>query len=245
MSIDSKLFQQVVNGSMTTPILRFYGWAEETLSLGYHQPLDSLPDNPFLRELPWVRRPTGGRAVLHGDPSQELTYSLMVPATVIQAWEGIHSRQQVYDHLCQFLRRGLVHYGVELDHGADPHRNRDYRHRTSCFATSTGADLAWQGRKLMGNAQVWRQGSVLQQGSLLLQPDRQRWESLLPGSGKQVVGLNEIVGGIRSEDLVKTFSQAASEHLNCCWQDEPLSEQEFSDLAKTPTAEIWVKPLRG
>ncbi len=143
-------------------LLRFYDWTPPALSIGYHQ--RSIP--------PWwhwlsaelgidlVRRPSGGRAVLHCGC---LTYALICPQ--------VHqSRSAMYQYLCEFLRLGMASLGIYLTFGS----GTSYHHGDSCFHSHTRADLLMaNGQKLIGNAQLYRHGSVLQHGSIMLQPQRQ------------------------------------------------------------------------
>src|ERR1051326_1065531 len=73
MAADEVLLHSAAAGQVS---LRFYGWTEATLSLGYFQHAARRLDDPLLPELPFVRRPTGGDALVH---HQELTYCLAVP----------------------------------------------------------------------------------------------------------------------------------------------------------------------
>src|SRR5256885_1114818 len=74
MAADEVLLEAAVAGSAA---LRFYQWSEATLSLGYFQPEAIRRSDPLLAELPWVRRPSGGSALIH---HYELTYALALPA---------------------------------------------------------------------------------------------------------------------------------------------------------------------
>ncbi len=178
MAIDSWLLDQHVRG-LQPPSLRFYTWQSPTISLGYHQ--QQFParwNNLYYKgeKVSLVRRPTGGRAVLHhGD----LTYAL-----VTSGLSG--SRRDVYQQLCQFLIEGWSKLGVELSFGMV---GRDYAKSPNCFETATTADLVTDSNyKLIGSAQVYREGCVLQHGSIRLQPDTEL-SSLVFGqkiSGKKI-----------------------------------------------------------
>lgn len=170
MAIDDWMVDRVRQGH--PPILRFYTWSDPTLSLGFHQKrIPTVSDS-----IPLVRRPTGGRAVLHDgkrswdvddNPNQlsDLTYAIAMPT------EG-KRRSKIYCDLCQFLLQGWASLGVTLHFGSD----RDYAHRSSCFGTATAADLVTDdGTKLIGSAQLYRGETVLQHGSMQLAPDRDRF----------------------------------------------------------------------
>ncbi|MEO1134554.1 MAG: lipoate--protein ligase family protein, partial [Cyanobacteria bacterium J06639_1] len=181
MATDDWMLERVRAADAPAAILRFYQWSQPTLSLGFHQKTRSLPAS--LPNLDIVRRPTGGRAVLHQATGEraDLTYSLAIA-------NARGSRHEVYQQLCEFLIRGVATLGVELEFGM---AGRGYAGEASCFRTATSADLCWQGRKVIGSAQLWRGSAVLQHGTILLDPDRAIWDRVLPGSSQRVVGLTE------------------------------------------------------
>ena len=146
MAIDRWLVEQHKLG-LHPPTLRFYTWSPVAISLGYHQ--SKFP--PHWQQITWngqlvdlVRRPTGGRAVLH---QGDLTY-----AVVTSGLNG--NRTQVYQQLCEFLIAGWQSLGIELQYGV---AGRGYIHNPNCFGTATGADLVLpDGNKLIGSAQLKR-----------------------------------------------------------------------------------------
>ncbi len=214
----------------TDVVLRFYGWSNNTLSLGYHQSLQRLPQTPDIENLPWIRRPTGGRAVFHqqSQAKAELTYSLICSTPHLKG-----SRTEMYWYLCQFLIQGLAQLGVKLDGHRSPQHSGPYQHQSSCFATATPADLTYHGLKLVGSAQVWRRGCVLQQGTLLLQPDRDQWEAILPGSGTTIIGLFEILEhSISIADLQAVFVEAALQQFQCSGLSQPWTAAERQAIAQ-------------
>ena len=205
MAIDRWLLQQVEMGQLQPPILRFYQWSAPTLSLGYHQSLKSLPLDVLMidNRVEWVRRPTGGRAVLHqaSDTASDVTYSLITGPL-----QG--KRRVIYEELCQFLVTGMASLGVQVGLGQG---KRGYIGEASCFRTATSADLCVGDRKVVGSAQMWRKHWVLQHGTILLQPDRHLWEATLPGSSAEVVGINEILTEpVSVEALIASLLEAAS-----------------------------------
>lgn len=148
--------------------LRFYQWPRPTLSLGFHQ--QRLPAHwlelAAAGVLDLVRRPSGGRAVLHG--GGDLTYALIWPSPPPQ-------RAEAYRRSCRWLQRGFAAIDLPLEFG-EAAINRD---RDSCFATSTAADLVHaDGSKRIGSAQLWRRGALLQHGSILIQPQIALWREL-------------------------------------------------------------------
>lgn len=161
MAIDDWLLDQV-RCDRRLPTFRLFAWAEPTLSLGWHQSPLTLDNSELLQ----VRRPTGGQAVLHGG---DLCYSLVVPQP-----PNLTARQ-IYAELCQFLQQAFAHCDLVLTFGRDcPDRDSP-----DCFARATAADLQLpQGGKCIGSAQRWRDRTLLQQGSIQLQPPA-NWSAIL------------------------------------------------------------------
>lgn len=157
--------------------LRFYLWDRPTISLGYAQPLARAADVARARRLgiPLVRRPTGGRAVLHAD---EITYSLTAPSDAGALAGGISAS---YRCIAAGLRDGLARLGAEVQverSGSAP----SPEHKGPCFSARTRYELSAGGRKLAGSAQRRRDDRLLQHGSLLLgAPDQRLWAALGEG----------------------------------------------------------------
>ena len=168
MAIDEWLLEQHHHNHHPAT-LRFYTWQTKTISLGYHQ--RKIPSH--WSNLTWqgqavqlVRRPTGGRAVLH---QGDLTYMVVT--------SDIPGKQtDIYEYICQFLIQGWRSLGVELNYGE---KGRGYIGNPNCFATATGADLVTtEGHKFIGSAQLRRGNAVLQHGSMLLNPDPQLFQQV-------------------------------------------------------------------
>lgn len=156
MAADLALVDDVGGGA--APALRFYRWGRPALSLGRFQPASDV-DEMACRErgVEVVRRPTGGRALLHGG---DLTYAAVFP----RPRGAAGAVDTLYRWLAEGLCSGLAHLGVEA--GVAAHRGDA---GPACFSSHRGADLRVGGRKLVGSAQVHRNGVVLQHGSVLLE----------------------------------------------------------------------------
>lgn len=161
MATDAWLLNQLIAGHIP-PTLRFYRWSPTALSLGYHQ--QRWPEH--WHHLAWqgksldlVRRPTGGRAVLH---QGDFTYAIALPTLGI-------ARHDLYKHICDGLIAAWRTLGLSLGYGSG---GRGYHHQPDCFATATAADLVTtSGYKLIGSAQLRRGNYLLQQGTMRLWPD--------------------------------------------------------------------------
>jgi lipoate-protein ligase A len=147
-------------------VLRFYTWARPTLSLGWMQDADALVDLQACEHdgIDVVRRPTGGRAILH---AQEITYAFA--STTRQAPFDC-SLQETHDLLARCLQAGLQRLGVQACLSRPTRDPQRRLLRQPCFASSGRAELLVQGRKLLGSAQRRARYALLQHGSLLLGP---------------------------------------------------------------------------
>jgi len=159
MAIDTLLLEQ------RAPALRLYSWQRPTLSLGFHQRCIEPHWHGLAAAgmVDLVRRPSGGRAVLHAG---ELTYALVWPDPPL-------SRLQAYSRACAWLVDCFATLDLPLQAG----RQAASTQPSSCFATSTAADLVHAcGAKRIGSAQLWSRGCLLQHGSILLDPPADLWQ---------------------------------------------------------------------
>lgn len=167
MAGDDALLHSAADGVAS---LRFYAWAEPTLSLGYFQPAADRVGVP----LPWVRRATGGAALVH---HHEVTYALALPPG--RDW---HDPSQNW--LCRMhhtIRDALKPLGVTLRPVVCGEEKK--LGPVLCFLHQTPADLLCDGAKVVGSAQRKRHGAVLQHGGILLR--RSEFAPELPGIREQ------------------------------------------------------------
>lgn len=172
MALDEVLTFSCARGK-GAPVLRFYTWDRPTVSVGYAQVLEREVDLEACRRLGFavVRRPTGGRAVLH---QHELTYGVVFPTGLL----GPGGVREDYRRISRGLVLGLRHLGV----AASLSRGSVGRGPASsvCFLGTSRFEITVAGRKLVGSAQRRFRDAVLQHGSLLLDLDRTAWEAALP-----------------------------------------------------------------
>jgi lipoate---protein ligase len=218
MAIDRWLIEQHLLGKHP-PTLRFYTWSPSAISLGYHQ--HKYPEH--WQHLVWkgekvdlVRRPTGGRAVLH---QGDLTYAVVTS-------ELAGSRIQMYQKICEFLIQGWRSLGVELHYGIS---GRGYIHNPNCFGTATGADLVLpDGTKLIGSAQLRRGGAILQHGSIRLQPDAELFARVFGAESFTPVQLPQ---NFDIETIIAALAASASACFDAELEVKPLSESEWEAIA--------------
>jgi lipoate-protein ligase A len=172
MALDDALLQAVAAGS-SPPVLRLYGWQPATLSLGYAQPVDAGIDLEACRAagVAVVRRPTGGRAVLH---DREVTYALIAP---VGAPFG-NSVATSYRVVAGLLRSALCACGLAAE--LVPGQPRGRAERAVCFAAPAQHELVIAGCKVAGCAQKRRGRAFLQHGSIPLDLDLELLDRLMP-----------------------------------------------------------------
>lgn len=165
MALDEALLDSVAAGD-SPPLLRLYRWLPPSLSIGYSQPIEDV-NKTALAERGWdlVRRPTGGRAILHAD---ELTYAIVLPLIHPLAAGGVLTS---YQHLSAGLISALEQLGLTVVAEADERMDRQARQNPVCFEVPSAYELTVQGKKLIGSAQVRRQKAMLQHGTLPLKGD--------------------------------------------------------------------------
>ena len=166
MAEDRDLLERAERGEIE-PMVRFYEWSVPTLSLGYHQSADVLDDARLQSAgVPWVRRPTGGAAVLH---SEELTYAVVVPDVA-----GCGGAARAQRLVAQALAQGLRAVGVEAELNERGEPLSSLPDRTSCFVRTSRWEVSAGGRKLVGSAQRKLTRALLQHGSILVGEDHLR-----------------------------------------------------------------------
>jgi len=174
MAVDEAMARAVGAGCVPST-LRFYTWARPTLSLGYLQSARIL-DTPLCQRLGLaaVRRPTGGRAVIH---HHELTWSLALPLD--SAW-GRLSVPERFRRIARGLVEGLRCLGVAAAVGEAAPRVAANTRPAACFRLRGMPAILSQGRKLGGAAERRWERTVLQHGSLLLDFDPALHAAIFP-----------------------------------------------------------------
>ncbi len=177
------------------PTLRFYQWQPAAVSLGYFQSARAAIDGDECGKqgIDVVRRLTGGRAVLH---DAELTYSLVIRENAACIPKTIAAS---YRYFSQVLLAGLEKLGVQaqMSRPRDTYRKTNRQEQltsAACFDCPAGYEIVHEGRKLVGSAQVRKQGVILQHGSILLDFSPEKLAGVLRFSSPQKRG--EMVAGL-------------------------------------------------
>jgi len=231
MAVDEAILYALAEGS-GQPSIRFYRWEPACLSLGYNQRFSDV-DEAACRALgyTWVRRATGGRAILHTD---ELTYSVVARADDPRVGGDI---VESYRRLSRGLLLGLRRLGAEAAQSKG-NMPKNPEQGAACFDTPSHYEVTLNGKKLLGSAQVRRKGIVLQHGALPLEGDIARiFEALLLTPAEKIALSQKLLarattlaaelGRVLSFDevaeaLVAGFAQA----LNLNLQPGQLSDRE-------------------
>ncbi len=220
MALDSAMAEALAAGG-GAPTLRLYGWSPWAISLGYNQREEEI-DAARCREsgIDVVRRPTGGRAILH---AEELTYCVVMPS-------GRRSILDVYNDISRALVRGLSLFGVEATlQRSQPNFPEHYRSPSAipCFTASARYEIEWDGRKLVGSAQRRVTGAtnvVLQHGSILCGPAHKRLTEFIRADenvrdllrselNMKTVDLSEATGGpVDIDHLAECIRQGCELH---------------------------------
>jgi lipoyl(octanoyl) transferase len=162
MALDEALMSRARRTDEWT--LRVYAWAAPTISLGRNQSALRHYDRERIRRrgVAVVRRPTGGRAILH---HREITYSVTAPAA------AAGTERESYARINRILVGALKKLGV--DARVAPRRERArLPDATPCFELPAEGELTFEGRKLAGSAQWRSDGALLQHGSVLVGDDQ-------------------------------------------------------------------------
>ena len=160
------------------PVIRFYEWEPATLSIGYFQQVHKDIDLDEVRRqgLGFVRRPTGGRAVLH---EHELTYSIIVEEDYPNMPQSVTEAYRVLSEglLLGFRNLGLDAY-FSVPDTAEKKEDLKKPKSAVCFDAPSWYELVVEGRKVAGSAQTRQKGVILQHGAILLDMDEEKLLSL-------------------------------------------------------------------
>lgn len=225
MAIDEAVFRLSREG--LPPTLRFFGWDPSAVSLGYFQKTSREIDVEACRQagIDIVRRPTGGKAVLH---EHELTYSISAAVDhPLFTGDILGTYRVISDCIAEALRRlGLVPEMASEGRSAAGTPLEAY-----CFAAPSRYELLVGGRKICGSAQVRTSGSFLQHGSLLIDIDPARAAAVMRVSAEGVAAstttLREQLGrAIGADELARVLRGAFEDTLGIILVDEGLTEAE-------------------
>ena len=209
MALDEAIAISVRNRE-APPTLRLYSWDRPSLSLGCFQKTADL-DLDYCRQniIPIVRRPTGGRAILHSD---ELTYSFSVRTDEEAFSEGLTAS---YRSISSAFNLAFRKTGIHVESKLQRERGRVLTRNPLCFDSSSYGEILLNNRKIVGAAQKrWKDG-LLQQGSLPYTCDREKIGHIFcrraAHSENTLKGLKEILPDFDDQIFKKAVRQAFEE----------------------------------
>ena len=217
MAVDETLLESAANAGTCT--VRWYTWAEATLSLGYFQPEAGATGDPRLSGLPRVRRLSGGGAILH---HHELTYSCAVPRTHPLA----NSPHDMYLAVHSRIISVLAAQGIDCALRGAP-RTVAGAEEFLCFRRGHELDVVLDGHKVLGSAQRRRRGAVLQHGSLVLR--RSEYAPEFPGLFDLAPGGGAGQKDLTAETLWGPLAAAVGEVFGPAAEAASLGAQERED----------------
>jgi len=219
-------------------VFRVYTWSSPTLSLGRHQAARGRIDTGAARQLgvSLVRRPTGGRALLH---HREVTYS------VTASLEREESARDWYESINEVLLAALHALGVNakpaLVSGRTPLPGSG-----SCFVRADDGEISVDGLKLVGSALLRQDGALLQHGSILLDDDQHLLEQLLPvgeapaapaGTLRRALGRTPAVADV-AQALFASLQRVGDVELTALESDVRLAS-DASDAERIYGSDHW------
>lgn len=241
MALDEAILDRAISVDDTNSLsLRFYGWRPEAVSIGYGQKLPFSDRERIVEKgFDLVKRPTGGRAVLH---SGELTYSFVGHGSLLGG-----SIASAYRQICQGLISGLAELGLEASLGESG--DRSYRDKADCFLAITTADLKLDGFKLAGSAQLRRGDWILQHGSILLNQPQELMPSLLGGESTTESDLDrqrhcnlfdKLAAPMAVDELVAAFSRGFEKTFSCSFVESNIDDIE-KELAESKASAYLIR----
>ncbi|MEB3100174.1 lipoate--protein ligase family protein [Ferviditalea candida] len=254
MAVDEAILTVHSEGRVP-PTLRFYGWEPASLSIGYFQKAEDELDFDAIRRhgTGFVRRPTGGRAVLH---DRELTYSIVVSEEYPGMPSGITEAYRVLSTglLHGFRRLGLDAQMVNLS-SEEEKMKYAAGGSAACFDSPSWYELVVEGRKVAGSAQTRQKGAILQHGSILIELDTDRLFELLQFPNERIrqrlktsfsqkaVAINELRRSLLMPpatlpEVETAFRQGFAEGLDIRLEQAELTSYE-QELAETLVAEKY------
>lgn len=231
MALDEALFN--LNGP---PTLRFYFWKRPTISVGRFQRLNQdFIDKCKSADIDLVRRPTGGRALLHNN---ELTYAISAPYSKVPDSSTL---TRLYTLLAEWQVDSLATMGINASLAGKKWSGRRYLETNACFQSSTSFEVNVGGRKISGSAQRRGKKSFLQHGSILIDYDFDLFPSLLNTSksdGPTFTTLRKEGCHISESEIIDIMKAEFEKKIPCSLQEGEPSPEELMEMNRLKTGYI-------
>jgi lipoyl(octanoyl) transferase len=231
--------------------LRFYRWDPPAISLGCIQDPGATLDHGAMEKagISWIKRPTGGRAILHWN---DLTYSIAFPALRKEFGQTIH---ESYEVISGCLMAGLEHAGIRCEsHGSSVEYAATRREiKLPCFLSPNRNEIMVNGKKLIGSAQKRTDRAVLQHGSLPIDgsfrrlPEFCRIEKAIRAAqikslAEKCACVREIDPGIEVQSLITHLITGFAATLG--YETRISSWEEIGDLSE-PFRTVYMNDFKG
>ena len=236
MAIDEALLRHAEHQAGPSTTLRLYRWTKPTVSLGYAQRAQEAANLAFCaaNEIEVVRRPTGGRAVLH---AEELTYAII--SNDVQLFGG-STIQAAYMAIAGILQLALQRIGCPAQISPGNIHRRDScppeievgaTKEVPCFSSTSRFEITAAGRKLVGSAQRRLKSAFLQHGSILIGCDYEFQARALGANPEvlqqQFVGVGDFVSKPLVEQMLRRqIPECLQELLKCTCQEGEIHQEE-------------------
>lgn len=242
MALDEALLAWHSEG-LIPPVIRFYSWQPAALSIGYFQNVEKEIDMEAVDRLGlgFVRRPTGGRGVLH---EHELTYSIIVSEDYPEMPETV---TEAYRVLSEGLLEGFKNLGLDAYFSVpDTEEKRaDLKKPKSavCFDAPSWYEMVVEGKKVAGSAQTRQKGVILQHGAILIDLDaekllsvfkfsseaaKERMRSKIPEKAVSINSLRE--KPVTPDECIRAFKAGFEQALSISLESYNLTEQQLADV---------------
>lgn len=212
------------------PVLRLYGWDRPSVSIGCFQRTSDLDTGYCMAEdIPIVRRPTGGRAILHDD---ELTYSFSSPTLSGPFSKGLLDS---YKKISAAFYLAFRTIGVHAESKPQREKGRVLARSPLCFQSSSYGEILIGNKKVVGSAQKRWDDGLLQQGSIPYSYSGERIRKIF-GEGKYkvlrecAIGLKDVLPGMDEAEFREFIAASFEETFGISFVPV-LPSQEESDLA--------------
>lgn len=233
MKRDLSLLKEVCEGR-SLPILRFYTWSPPALSLGFFQKAEEVAEVKACSRLgvDIVRRPTGGRALLH---HRELTYSLIIPEEHPLIPKGV---LESYKLLSQGIIKGLLALGIKAELAPGEGRGKGLV-PGACFDSPSAYEIQVFGKKVVGSAQVRRRGGLLQHGAILQELSIDIYRQILKFANeaspldsleKKAAGLKDLGYIVSEKELAQEIAKGFSEVFDVEICKDKEAQREWSSI---------------
>lgn len=230
MAVDEAILTNALDGELP-PTIRFFRWQKPSITFGYMVKVDKELNVDLCRkrDVPFIRRITGGGVVFHGC---DITYSVIFPKSLAPETSSPLSSYRLINHI---FVRALEKIGIE----ASLLENKVQHSRDICFVEPTEYDVLYKGKKLIGNAQRRRKDWVLNHGSILFDTGYRQMADLIANLdnpvetfSKNSISLQEILPDLAREKVITTVIEQFEEDFDVKIKNGDLINDESSLAAK-------------